>query len=105
MKSYGRVLVLSLLVNIISGQESTLTDLTMGILSRTEMKFSQKDELNADAYGVELISNTFGSSEGAIEFFEIMDDIQGRGKLESYFDSHPHPEKRIEAILELRIEN
>lgn len=101
MNQYGRMLVLTMMVQIVTGSDSDLTNFATGLLATTEMKFSQNDELKADAYGVQLLYDAYGSYEGAVTLFNKVDDIQDRSQLQSYFDSHPHPEKRIEAIVEL----
>ena len=97
IKGYGRLMVLYGIVNLVT-DESSLSKLLLNILSKTEMKFSQKAELEADAYGATLVEATYGSPQGGIEFFKEMSALSDRSQLKSYFDSHPHPEKRIEAL-------
>lgn len=92
IKGYGRLMVLYGLVNLVT-DDGSLSKLVLDILSKTEMKFSQKGELAADAYGASLVEVAYGSSQGGIDFFKEMSAISERSQLKSYFDSHPHPEK------------
>lgn len=101
IKGYGRTMVLYALVSLISGDDSSSSMIISDILSKTETKFSQKDELNADAFGVELVYNAYGNYDGGVKFFEELSSEYEQGELASYFDSHPHPEKRIEAIKKI----
>lgn len=98
LKRYGRMLILYAIVNLVNDSGNALSNFSADILSKTEMKFSQNDELKADAFGAELIKNTYGSYDGGIRFFEIIKEEYNHGEMASYFDSHPHPEKRIESI-------
>lgn len=93
IKSYGRFIVLYGLLNALEGG-----DLFLDVLLKTEMKFSQKGELAADAYGATLVEAVYGSSQGGIDFFKRMNELTEESPLESYFDSHPHPEKRIKVL-------
>lgn len=97
IKGYGRLMVIYGIVNLIT-DDGSLSKLVLDVLSKTEMKFSQKGELEADAYGATLVETAYGSSQGGIEFFKEMSAISERSQLKSYFDSHPHPEKRIKAL-------
>lgn len=101
IKGYGRTMVLLAMANLIAGDDSSTSSIVVDILSKTETKFSQKDELNADAYGVQLVYNAYGNYDGGLAFFEELSKEYEQGQLASYFDSHPHPEKRIEAIKAL----
>ena len=101
LKRYGRILLLYTMVTLFTDSDGTLANLSTDILSKTEMKFSQNDELKADAFGAELIKNPYGSYDGGIRFFGISSDTYNYGKVASYFSSHPHPEKRMEALENL----
>jgi len=89
------------MVNLLTNSDDALSNFSLDILSKTEMKFSQNDELRADAFGAELIKKTYGSYDGGIKFFERIKGEYNYGKMAAYFDSHPHPEKRMEAIKKL----
>ena len=101
IKGYGRVIVLYTMVNAITDSNNSVAKVLSDVLNKTEMKFSQKDELAADAYGANLVMKAYGSYDGGIEFFEILSEIYQRNKIAAYFDSHPHSDKRIEALKEL----
>lgn len=98
IKRYGRVLVLYTLVNALTDSDNTVANVLFEVLNKTEMKFSQKDEFAADAYGATLIMNAYGSYDGGIDFFDMLSELHERSKIAAYFDSHPHLEMRIKAI-------
>lgn len=103
IKGYGRMMVLYTISSLVSGNDSSSSMIISDILSKTEMKFSQNDELKADAYGATLVYQAYGSNDGGITFFEQLSDEYEQGELASYFDTHPHPEKRIKAIKALNL--
>lgn len=98
IKRYGRVIVLYTLVSALTDSDNAIANVLLDLLNKTEMKFSQKDEFAADAYGARLIMDAYGSYDGGIEFFEMLSEMHKRSKMASYFDSHPHLELRIKAI-------
>lgn len=103
IKGYGRAMVLYAISAFVSGNDSSSSMIISDILAKTETKFSQHDELKADAYGATLVSNAYGTNDGGIDFFEMLSEEYEQGQLASYFDTHPHPEKRIEAIKKLKL--
>jgi len=102
IKAYGRSMVLYTITGLISGEESASSTLFLDVLSKAEMKFSQSDELKADAYGAGLLYEAYGSYNGGLEFFDYLRDDYSHGQLASYFDSHPHPEKRVKELKKLK---
>ncbi|MBN2898873.1 MAG: M48 family metalloprotease, partial [Clostridia bacterium] len=101
IKGYGRGMVLYLMASLVAGEDSSTSAVFLDILNKTEMKFSQKAELSADAYGATLLYSAYGRYDGAVALFEMFSEEYDHGKMAAYFDSHPHPEIRIEAIKSL----
>lgn len=70
-------------------------------------KFTQKHELEADRYGMDILNNQFQHVGGYDTFFNkiltIPLDDKGThhpGRLESWFSSHPYPKDRNEILKE-----
>jgi len=102
LKGLGRGLVLTVISATVLGENSDVTKFLMDSLIGVEMKFSQRQELAADSYALDLMEKTYGSAAGSEAFFESIDRKRKSSRLLHYFASHPHPRARMEA-LEKRI--
>jgi len=98
LRGLGRGLVFFVLSVFISGNDSSMTGFIANSLTNVEMKFSQKQEKDADLYALKLLNKSYGKVDGAIEFFKKVSAAVKRGKFFYYFSTHPHPEKRLEFI-------
>jgi len=101
IKSYGRLFVLYTMVNTLTGSDGSLATAFLDLLSKTETKFSQVDELRADVYGAALLYDTYGSYDGGIDFFNYLSEDYDGSHIVSYFESHPHPEKRVQRLMDM----
>lgn len=102
LRGLGRGLVLTVISATILGHDSEVTQFLMNSLVNVEMKFSQKQELRADRFALDLVENRYGHASGSADFFARLAGKKKEGRLAYYFASHPHPEIRVEA-LEKRI--
>ena len=68
------------------------------------MKFSQKQEKDADFFALDLLQKKYGQVAGATDFFEKLGKKDKRGRILYYFATHPHPRDRVTALSE-RIKN
>lgn len=98
LRGLGRGLVLVFLSSLLFGTDSALSRLTTSLLVGAEMKFSQRQEVQADAWGLNVLVKTYGHAGGAVDFFQRM-AVKEEGKELAYFlASHPYPRERIEAL-------
>lgn len=103
LRGLGRGLVLMALLTATLGVDSQVSRILQTLLVNTEMKFSQKQELLSDSWGLELLTRMYGHAGGATDFFRRMGEEQRHGRLAYFFATHPYPEKRVRS-LELTIE-
>ncbi len=98
LKGLGRGLVLVALSAAILGVDSKASQMLQSLLVTTEMRFSRKQELLADAWGLELLVRKYGHAGGATDFFRRVHEKE-RGKRFAYlFATHPYPEKRVRSL-------
>jgi predicted Zn-dependent protease len=97
LRGLGRGLVLVFLAVLFTGADSAVSGLAETALGGTEMQFSQKQELEADAFGLELLVEAYGHAGGATAFFERMLE-GGESRLKYFFASHPYPAERVAAL-------
>jgi Zn-dependent protease with chaperone function len=98
LRGLGRGLVLVFLSSLLFGADSSLADLATSLLGGAEMQFSQRQELRADAWGLELLSRKYGHAGGATTFFRRLAKKEDGKELAYLFASHPYPRERVEAL-------
>jgi len=98
LKGLGRGLVLLMFSATLFGIDSSVSDFLKNSLQNVEMKFSQKQEIKADLFGLELLNKTYGHVGGAVEFFEKLEKKEKIPKFLYFFASHPHSLNRLNII-------
>jgi beta-barrel assembly-enhancing protease len=86
---------LQVLLEVTLGSESGLADLATGLAS---LKFSRKDESDADEKSIEYLCGTQYESNGAAGFFEKLIADEATGSTPEFLSTHPSPENRVEDI-------
>src|SRR5690554_3819396 len=90
-KTYG----LQTLFDIILGKDQgALSNLALNLAS---LKFSRKEETDADLHSVIYLCPTKYYSDGAAHFFEKLNEI-GSSNPPEFLSTHPNPENRIQNI-------
>lgn len=100
LKAMGRGMVFFFLSNLFLGQDNSVSNFIGNSLSKAEMKFSQKQETNADSFALDLLYKKYGHAGGAIDFLRKMEKKEKAPKFFYFFASHPHSGKRIRALRE-----
>lgn len=100
LRGLGRGLVLVFLSSLLFGTDSALSRLTTVLLGSAEMQFSQHQENQADAWGLELVMRKYGHAGGATAFFQRLAEKEEGRELIYLFASHPFPLERIESLEE-----
>jgi predicted Zn-dependent protease len=65
-----------------------------------QLRYGRKDELEADRWGLELMSESGYNPEAMIQVMEILKKAAPRGHTPEMLLTHPYPENRIEKIKE-----
>lgn len=95
-KRLGRGLLLGLVSAVVFNQGGI--DPVQAAMQIGETGYSREQEREADRYALELVHRVYGTTEGALEFFELLREEHSENFLQSYFGSHPLTGDRIEAL-------
>jgi Zn-dependent protease with chaperone function len=104
LRSLGNILVLRMTISYFLGDASIFQSfVATTIKAISQAQYSQKQEQQADQFGLMLLDKTYGQVAGSTDFFKRLSQSQ-----KSNFDflaSHPAPEKRVKKINQLIKEN
>lgn len=95
LRGLGRGLVLTAISTFVLGGDNTVTNLLMNSLLTIEMKFSQRQETQADLFALDLLNAHYGHIAGATDFFEKISKEDTRSRLAYFFATHPYPPDRV----------
>lgn len=100
LRGMGRGLVLTALSALVTGAGSGLTKLLGPALGLGQAQYSQDQEALADQLALKTLNCFYGHVGGATEFFEAMQEEQGRREksIGRYFSSHPEAMQRINEL-------
>ncbi len=98
LKKLGRSLVFFTLSVAFFGQDSSVTNFLSRIIQNTDMKFSQKQEVQADLFALRLLDKKYGNVAGSIPFLKKLQKKKKLPKFAYFFSTHPHPENRIKKM-------
>jgi len=96
----GRSLVTLTLSIVLFGNDSVATDFLFGTIRNVEMKFSQRQEVEADLFALNVLARTTKQCQGGTTFMERLAEQNKHSKLSYYFASHPHPKIRLKKLAE-----
>lgn len=99
LRGLGRGVVLSLAFSMAAGQSG---DSLSTAVRAAETGFSRKQERQADDFGMNLVHQKFGHTDGALEFFEDMYRENEESLLQKYLGSHPLTAERLEHLRGLQ---
>ncbi len=97
LRGIGRGLGFTLLMATLFGQDSRAAGIASRFFSGMEMRYSQKQEIAADSFGLQLLTVRYGHAGGATDFFARLADNAG-SKFDYLLASHPHPQARIASL-------
>lgn len=99
VKRMSTLLTLQLVFVLVTGSQ---TDILGGsLLNMFMLADSREQELEADDYGYDVLKEVYGSTEGALEFYEKALEKEGESKwkaLATWMETHPDTRKRIERL-------
>ena len=96
----GRGVGVTLALAMLSGKDSEAANIGSNMFLGMEMRYSQRQERAADAFGLDLLEAGYGHVGGATDFFSRLTGKAG-SKYSYVLASHPHPEARISALRTL----
>ena len=97
LRALGRGLGVTLAMAMMFGKDSQAASLASDMFHGMEMRYSQKQEQAADAFGLDLLEAGYGHVGGATDLFSRLTGKAG-SKYSYVLASHPHPEARISAL-------
>ena len=101
LRSLGRGIVFRLALASLFGDLGSLQQIAvLGVERLSEARFSQSQESQADAFGLDLLFKTYGHVGGATDFFARMGEARGRS-ITDFMASHPAPPERVRRLEEL----
>ena len=80
------------------GSSQAAAAITMAIGKLTNLRYSRKDELQADQLGIRLMSEAGYDPRSMIEVMHILEESSHGGSPPEFYSTHPNPEHRIERI-------
>lgn len=99
LKAFSRQISIITIASLVSmGQNDTINKTIKGLGSFTNIKYSQKQELNADLYASNCVRKIYGDNKAAIKFFNTIEREDKNPDFIYLFASHPKTEDRIKAI-------
>ncbi len=98
LRGLGRRLVLTAISTFLFGVDSHVTNLLMNSLLSVEMKFSQRQEMQADLFALDLLNQHYGHIAGATDFFKKISREDTHNRLTYFFATHPYPPARIQTL-------
>lgn len=102
VRRLGRTILYKGTMTLLFGSGDAVTQAT---LQTAELSYSRGQEYEADEFGLRLIHEIYGHTEGALEFFEHMARQQDSGgSWATMASTHPLTEDRIERLRSLQRE-
>lgn len=99
LKAFSRQVSLITIASIISmAQNDTVNRTIKGLENFTDIKYSQKQELNADLYASDSIKKIYGTNSAGINFFNTLEKEDKNPDFIYLFANHPKTQDRIKAI-------
>lgn len=102
LQAMGRSLIVAFGSWLLSGDGSS--DVVPWIASKLERKYSQKQEIASDAWGLDLLSRRYGHVGGATAFFKRLAEDK-KNRLAYFLATHPYPGDRVQYLNALIEQN
>ena len=98
-KQLQRVYGISVLLQVIAGGQSEVTQQILGSLVGVgALEFSRDAEAEADDFSVTYLSKTDYACNGAAAFFQKLIDRDAAGQTPEFLSTHPAPQSRVDDI-------
>lgn len=102
LKGIGRELIAGVILTIVTMGQSDVSAVVGQASLMSSNHYSKIQEKNADLFAGRIIQKLYGSTDGAIKFFEYLQKKEGVPEFLYYFTTHPAPSERIHLLKNLR---
>ena len=100
LRGLGNILVLRVTLAYVLGDASVFKTMVAGVVRAiSKANYSQKQEKQADEFGLMLLNKTYGQVAGATDFFQKL--AREHNRQFDFLASHPAPAKRVKEINKL----
>ncbi len=101
LKAIGRKLLGFVVMAFVFGGNNPLNSTIQSTFSRLDLKHSQKQELAADEFALDLLNRRYGNINGAFEFFNSLKNKEKFPEFLYFFSTHPKPDDRINVLKQI----
>ncbi|MHC4379792.1 MAG: M48 family metallopeptidase [Planctomycetota bacterium] len=106
LQRIGRSILLAGAMSLIGVDASTVLQRSQFL---ADLQFSRSQESESDDFGLKLVHRTYGTTKGAMEFFENLQLLEGDSEtlpvqLGAFLRTHPLSRDRLEELQELAAE-
>jgi len=98
LRGLGRALGLRIIVSYLFGDSQIAQVIGTNALTMVHRKYSRTQEESADRFGVYLVYNAYGTTDGTTKLFEMLRKTDNRSKWAYMFSTHPAAAERIHAM-------
>lgn len=99
LRGLGNFLLIKIILSSLIGDLGSLQSAVDFTNAIANYKFSQKQETQADEFGLNLLYKYYGHVAGATDFFQRLS--QENNLDIAFFSTHPSPQKRVKKIKKL----
>ncbi len=101
LKALGRKLLGFVVMAFFFGGNNPLNSTIQTTFTRLDLKHSQKQELAADEFALDLLNKRYDNVDGAFEFFNSLKDKENLPEFLYFFSTHPKPKNRIKQLKQI----
>ncbi|WP_330204921.1 M48 family metallopeptidase [Cyanobacterium sp. Dongsha4] len=101
LKSLGNMLLFKLIISSIVGDLDIFNSGVDLAHILVNARYSQRQEMKADEFGLDILNKYYGHVGGAIAFFETLEKQENNSNKLSFFSSHPSPQNRIKNLQKI----
>lgn len=98
LKSVSRDIITSICTNLLTAGQKDLNITVGGITGLSSLKYSRRQEMNADIYANKVVKRLYGTNAGAVKFFKYLDEKEKSPEFLYYFSTHPSTKNRLKNL-------
>lgn len=98
LKGISRDIITSAILSVLSAGQNNVSTTVNTISDLTALKYSRKQEREADRYANKAVLRLYGNNNGAVKFFKLLLDEENAPELLYYFSTHPSTRERLQLI-------
>lgn len=98
LKGISRQIIASILISILTSSQQNMSITVDNISNLTGLKYSRAQERDADKYASNAVIKLYGTNEGAVEFFKLLEKKQKIPEFLYYSSTHPATSQRIKML-------